>query len=323
MALLMPELAGSRRVDVAVRPSINRFRGVESLQVQLDRIYPVADLPGSQQLEGWCAAGCSHAAADRITAEQLLLAASGLVTPELADTNPDALPALEPLLARAGTVDLRHRGIGLEHVAQLLGARSRVLAVVADVPRRREDLRSFASPGRFGVASALVVSERSSTLMLRAALHRVASTPPGASLFVVADHASLEHVLDGPTPFDAIVVLDPPTTVGARDRLAGAPATCRLHLTFGAREERFAADALRAALDVRATLADTYRHLRDVGPATGETLEALLWGDGEHPRSTGAIVHGLQTLIGRGLLEVDGSAGLRLAAAPMAASATP
>ena len=322
MALVMSDLT-DRTVDVAVRPSINRFRGVESLQVQLDRVYPVDELPGSEQLEGWCAAGCSHAAADRVTADQLLLAASGLVAPELAGTDPDAPPALEPLLARVGTVDLRHRGIGLEHVAQLLGARSRVLAVVADVPRRREDLRTFATPERFGVANALVVSERSSTLLLRAALHRVAATAPDASLFVVTDHASLEHVLDGPTSFDAIVVLDPPATSGARDRLAGAPATTRLHLTFGAREERFSADALRAALDVRATLADTYRHLRDVGPASGATLEDLLWGDGAHPRSTGAIVHGLQTLLGRGLLELDGDTGLRLAAAPVVASNVP
>ncbi|MCW2922216.1 MAG: recJ [Thermoleophilia bacterium] len=323
MALLMSDLGPGRRVDVAVRPSVNRFRGVESLQVQLDRVYPVEDVPGSELIDGWCAAGCAHAAADRITAEQLLLSASGLVTPELADTNPDSPPALEPLLARAGTVDLRHRGIGLELVAQLLAARARVLVVVADVPRRRDDLRTFAMPERFGVASALVVSERSSPLMLRAALHRVGYTTPGTSLFVVADHASLDHVLDGPSRFDAIVVLDPPATVGARDRLAGAPLESRLHLTFGAREERFAADALRAALDVRATLADTYRHLRDVGPATGDTLETLLWGDGEHPRSTGAIVHGLQTLLGRGLLELDGAAGLRLAEAPVTASATP
>ncbi len=323
MALLIPELTGGTRVDVAVRPSINRFRGVESMQVQLDRIYPVEDLPGADALEGWCAAGCMHAAADRVTAEQLLLAANGLVAPEFAGTDPDAPPALEPLLARAGTVDLRHRGIGLEHVAQLLAARTRVLVVVADVPRRRDDLRTFAAPDRFGVVHALVVSERSSALTLRASLHRMASMDGDASLLVVTDHASLEHVLDAPPPFDAIVVFDPPATTGARDRLAAAPAASRLHLTFGAREERFAADALRAALDVRATLADTYRHLRDVGPATGATLDALLWGDGEHPRSTSAIVHGLHTLLGRGLLELDGETGLRLADTPVAASKVP
>ncbi len=315
MAPLISDLQGGRRVDVAVRPSINRFRGVESLQVQLDRVYPVADAPGSARFQGWCAAGCSHAAADRVTAEQLLLAASGLAAPEVSGSDPDSLPALEPLLARDGTVDLRHRGLGVEHVAQLLGAGASVLAVVADVSRRREVLRALAAPGRFGVDDALVVSERTSPLTIRARLR-------SASALVVADHASLEHVLDVSAAFDAVVVLDPPATAGARDRLVAASTSSRLHLTFGAGEERFAAAALRAALDVRATLADTYRHLRDVGPASGEQLEALLWGDGEHPRSTSAIVHGLQTLLGRGLLELDGTTGLRLAAeAPRSSSA--
>lgn len=321
MALLMPELADGRLVDVAVRPSINRYRGVESLQVQLDRIYPMDDISGSQHVVGWCAAGCTHAAADRVTVDELLRAATGLVPPEVSTTDPDAPPALEPLLARAGTVDLRHRGIGIEHVAQLLAAQARVLAVVADVPRRRAALRSFAVRERFGVAAALVASERIDPRAVRQALQRLhVDAASNRGSLVLADHASLEHVLDGAVTFDAIVVLDPPATTGARDRLAAAPGTVRLHLTFGSREERFAADAVRAALDVRATLADTYRHLRDHGPATSDALEALLWGDDEYPRSTAAIVHGLQTLIGRGLLEFDGSNRLRIASADIAAS---
>src|SRR5690606_7618845 len=111
---------------------------------------------------------------------------------------------------------------------------------------------------------------------------------------------------------DRIVVLDPPTTTAARDQLAAAECGA-LDLVFGAREARFSADALRVSLDVRAALADTYRHLRDSGPARGPVLAALLRDGGAHPRSTAAIVHGLQQLLQRGLLEVDGSDGLRLA----------
>jgi single-stranded-DNA-specific exonuclease len=315
MAPLIPELLHDRQVDVALRPSINRFRGVESLQVELDRIYPIEEVVGREEVHGWCAAGCAHACDDRITMEQLLLTASGLVPPEIANADPDRPPALEPLLARSGTIDLRHRGIGREHLAQLLAGGLRVLAVVADVSRRREQIRSLAAANRFGVEVALLASERCSPLALRARLHRIAEPGAGACL-VVADHAALEHLVDGPVAFDVAVVVDPPMTEGARDRLAGLPATTALHLVFGASEERFAADALRAALDVRATLADTYRHLRDVGPAEGAELERLVFGEGEYPRSASAVVHGLHTLLGRGLLQVEAGTRLRLGEAP-------
>ncbi|MCW2927627.1 MAG: single-stranded-DNA-specific exonuclease RecJ [Thermoleophilia bacterium] len=314
MALLAPDLGPANVVDVALRPSINRFRGVESLQAELDRVYAIAPptCAASDAIHGWCTAGCGHPTADRVSAEHLLAAASGLVVPEISGADPDALPALEPLLARSTTVDLRHRGIAHDHVAQLIAARATVLVVVADVPRRRELLGTLLVHGRLGdEVQSVLASERCAPLALRARLHRLAASTHESARIVIADHGSLEHVLDGPLSYDVVAIIDPPTTVGARDRLAATPATTALHLLHGAREARFAADSLRTALDVRATLADTYRHLRDSGPASGTALEALLYGSGEHPRSTAAIIHGLQTLLGRGLLEVDG-AGLQL-----------
>lgn len=322
MALLIADLV-DRRVDVAVRPSINRFRGVESLQVQLDRVYPISEAPGSELFEGWCASGCAHDHPDRRSVDELLAAAQSLVAPELADADPDAPPALEPLLARSGSRDLRHRSLGAEHVGQLLAAGARVLVVVADVPRRREALRALGAPERFGVAAATVVSEHLTAQRARGTGSRLAAAAPHGPSLVIVDHASLEHVLDGVESFDAVVVLDPPSTTGARDRLAAMPATIRLHLTFGAREARFSADALRAAHDVRGTLADTYRQLRDGGPVGGAALDQLLRGSAEHPRSPGAIVHGLQTLLGRGLLELDAAGRLQLAPASVTAASTP
>ena len=53
-----------------------------------------------------------------------------------------------------------------------------------------------------------------------------------------------------------------------------------------------------------------------------DRLRAELFGDAAVPRSVEAVVHGLQTLLGRGLLEPDGSDGLRLSTtAPVPASA--
>lgn len=319
MAPQLPELL-ERPLDLAVRPSINRFRGAETLQLQLDRAYPVAAPPGCDASTAWCASCCTHPASDRLDAAQLLHAASGLVPPDIAQADPDAPPALEPLLARDGTVDLRARGLGREHVAQLLASGATVLAVVADVARRRAQFETLAAPDRFGT-ELVVVGEHADPRAARTRLQAAASIAADAPCLVVADHASLEHVLPGAAPFDAIVVLDPPATVAARDRLAAA--TASLHLTFGAREARFSADALRSALDVRATLADTFRHLRDVGPAHGDELERLLWGTGRHPRSAGAIVHGLQLLLGRGVLELDGARGLRVGSAHGVAAPAP
>ncbi|MEO6866429.1 MAG: single-stranded-DNA-specific exonuclease RecJ [Gaiellales bacterium] len=322
LAPLIPELL-ERRVDVALRPSINRFRGAETLQVELQRFYPIEEPPGSDVIAGWCASGCSHASADQVTMEQLLAAATGLVAPEISDADPDLPPPIESMLARSNTLDLRHRDIGHEHIAQLLAAGRSVLVVVADMPRRRDLFRAMSTNVRFGVTAALAASEHSAPLAIGAELYRMASIEqPGAKL-VLADHAALEHVLSGPLNFDVIAVLDPPTTVGARDRITGVDADVSLHLLFGANEQRFSADALRSALDVRGTLADAWRLLRDSGPASSAELRAVLFGAGEHPRSPSAIVHGLHTLLDRGLLELDADAQLRIVVAqePVATAA--
>lgn len=309
-----------RDVDVAVRPSINRFRGSESVQVQIDRVYGIdAQEPCSD--EQWCAVTCAHPSPHRVDARTLLDAATGLVQSGIADADPDAPPALEPLLARPDALDLRNRGIGVEHVAQLLAARSRVLVVVADVSRRRELLAPLAVPGRFGDVHAVVVAERSSPSRSRDQV-AAAFARDATSVMVVCDHAALDRALAAPRPYDAIVVFDPPATIGSRDLLAASDHG-PLHLTFGAREQRFSADALRAALDVRSTLADTWRHLRDNGPVMDAELEALLWGQGTHPRSVSAIVHGLQTLIGRGIIQPHGPNGLQLGdASPTSTAST-
>jgi hypothetical protein len=224
---------------------------------------------------------------------------------------------MEALLARRGTVDLRSRGLGAAHVAQLLAAGAKVLVAVADVPRRRAALEGLGLPGRLAGdhVHVLVAGDRSDRGGLRGALARAAEAAgSGTRLLVVADHATLDVVLAAGLPLDATVVLDPPATRAARDVLADPERGGALHLVFGAREQRFAADALRAALDVRATLADAWRHLRDGGGAIDAQLGPVLWGTGTHPRSATAVLHGLRTLVGRGLLEVDGDGLLRIAA---------
>ncbi len=318
LAPMLSEITG-RSVDVAMRPSINRFRGVESVQVQIDRIYPHAKDDEACVDAAWCAAACTHEHPDRIAARALLDRARELVGPIDEGSDPDRPPALEPLLSRAGTVDLRNRGLGAAHVAQLLAANASVLVVVADVPRRRALLEPLGIRDRFGAVEMVVAGDRVKRGALGTALARAATA---SRSFVVCDHATLDVVHASANRFDVVVVVDPPTTESARDLLAAWHANSTIHLVFGAREQRFSADALRAALDVRATLADTWRHLRDEGAADDPTLEQLWWGAGAHSRSATAIVHGLHTLMDRGLLELSADGSLRITQPSPAAAST-
>ena len=310
MAALAPELATGQSVDIALRPSINRFRGAETLQAELDRIYAIETAPVD-------VLGDVHGGTG-VSLEELLELAIGLLPSPYAGADADRLPALEPLLAREDTVDLRHRDAADAHVAQLLAAHATVVVVVADVERRRERLTRLAQPARFNVRGAAIASERHAAPARRQTLRQLAELEP--SHLVIADHGSLEHVLDSDLMIDVIVVFDPPMLDAHRDLLAEAAAP--LHLTFGAGEQRFAHDALRAALDVRATFGATWKLLRDGGPLSVHELRLTPIGAALQLHSPGALVYAIRSLIERGHVSVDADGRLAAvqAGTPVASS---
>lgn len=306
-------------VDVALQPTINRFRGVESMQASLDRIYPVDVAARWQLAGGWAMPPAADHGRTLPALDQLVEHAAGLVPSPLDGADATVVPALEPLLARSTTLDLRHRGIGAGHVAQLLAAGATVLVVVADAARRAEAFAAVLGPERLAATAAVIADERIEATELRRRIAELEAVP-GARL-VLTDHTTLPAVLDAGTVFDVVVVHDPPMLDSHRDALSRVDPP--LHLTFGAREQRFAGEALAAMLDVRGTLGATWKHLRDAGPTPPAQLADLIVGSAPFGPTPSAVVHALRTLFERELLRVDADGRLEAIDPSRSATTTP
>ncbi|MDQ3720447.1 MAG: hypothetical protein M3350_06675, partial [Actinomycetota bacterium] len=158
---------------------------------------------------------------------------------------------------------------------ELLTSGEPVLAVCADVARRREGLEQL-----------------------------VAGMAPGGCLDVV----SLEALGRDPglaSSYTHLVAVDPPPVAGGRELLAAAPSTGFLHLAWGAPEAEFALAVWRAGLDLRPALTSVFRALREAGDCQGTSLERLLRGEGAHPRASAACGRVVRVLLELDLVEVE------------------
>jgi len=298
MGAHLAALQSGARVDIAVRASVNRFRGSESLQLELDRLIGIPEHP--PRVAGMCAVRCTFECEERLGLDRVLARALDGAE-DLAAASADLPPALEPILARDDVVDLRHANRALAHVARLATAGARVLLVCADVSRRREMLAGPLHPDRLGLGGAALASSRCSELGISARLRRLVDTP--GAVAVLADYGALAQVLDGPLAFDAVVVLDPPVTDRQRDLIAGAPAP--VHLVFNAGDSRFAWQVATAVPELRATFGDAWR-LLGTGGLSGEALEQALFGSGPHLRSPEAVSWAVAELQRRQLVTAQG-----------------
>lgn len=179
-----------------------------------------------------------------------------------------------PGLRAARALRERH-GEGLAGLAgDLLTSGQTVLAVVADVDRRRAGLeRTVAGMAPAGLAVA--------------AWDALARAPALAE------------------PYAHLLVVDPPPVAAGLDLLAAAPGAGFAHLAWGAAETEFALAAWRHELDVRPPLAVLWRALAAEGGLTGPALESALRGGGAHPRSPALAGRMLRVLAEAGLAEVD------------------
>jgi hypothetical protein len=159
-------------------------------------------------------------------------------------------------------VVLDRRGISpLAVLGDAVAAGGGVLALCADVPRRLEGLRERAGG------------------------------------FAIACHHALERDPELGSRFAQIVVLDPPSMIGAAERIrAGSGYT---HLAWGEAELRFAQQMHELEYGLRASLVSLYRGVRLRGRVAGGELERLLRGDGPHarpPRLAGRLIRVLAEL---------------------------
>jgi single-stranded-DNA-specific exonuclease len=182
-------------------------------------------------------------------------------------SGPARAAAWAPRQERA-VIDRRGEGT-LVVVRELVDTGERVLAVVADVPRRIGGLKERA--GGFALCS-----------------HAALARDPGLS--------------DG---FEHLVVLDPPAHPDEDARMRQGPASAYTHLCWGAAELRFAEQIHESEHALRAALVPLYRALRARGGAAGEELEALLRGDATHGRSVAQAARLVVILTELGLVSLD------------------
>jgi single-stranded-DNA-specific exonuclease len=148
-----------------------------------------------------------------------------------------------------------------------------VLVAVADVPRRREGLRSIVA----GLAQGGM---------------------PVASWDAIAAEPELA------AGFDHLLALDPPPG-GQADPLLRASGR-RSHLAWGPGEAEFALLVWRAQLELRPALVDAFRALRALAPsAPPDELEQALAGRGRYPRAPELCARLLLVLSELRLVELD------------------
>jgi single-stranded-DNA-specific exonuclease len=106
-------------------------------------------------------------------------------------------------------------------------------------------------------------------------------------------------------PYVHVVALDPPAHPHQLALVQGRIQDGWTHLAWGRAELRFAQQIHEQEFALRAPLAALYRALRARDGAGGEELEAVLRGDGPHPRSPALAGRLVRVLAELGLVSLD------------------
>jgi single-stranded-DNA-specific exonuclease len=186
-----------------------------------------------------------------------------------------AEPGTWPAQATARRALSDRRGEGIAGIAgDLLTSGESVLVGVADVARRRASLELL-----------------------------VAGLAPGD--LAVAAWAELAADPRLAAPFTHVIAFDPPPAIEIEATVAGlsGPAGGLAVLAWGPAEVGFALAVCRFELDLRQSLVEAYRALRDAGTLAGGALERALRGGGRYPRSARCGGRVLRILTELGLAE--------------------
>jgi single-stranded-DNA-specific exonuclease len=286
------------RHDAVVALEIERWQGLVSPRVSLEAIETLTPRP---PLSGQCAQACDVRCPDRLGAHDLRAL---IETPEQ-----PAAPA-PPAGPPRGVRDRRGEGAALSTLAALAGADRGVVAVVADVPRRREALVAALEPGRLGAEVAVLGGARCDpgAMATRLALAR------GVPALAMLDYGRLAEV-DLPEGMH-LALVDPPATTEQAAWAAHRAEGRWLHMVWGDAEIAEALRAAEAEWELRPAVTAIWLGLRDGAPrAFGPELEAVLLGDGPVSRHPRVAARALAVLAELGLVEV-GERGVRAAAGP-------
>ncbi len=280
------------RHDAVVGLEVERWQGVVGPRVSVEALHAVGPRP---PLPGQCAQACDAGCPDRVTLDDLR-AMGGVADEEMP---PPGAPA--PL----GIRDRRGEGASLSVLAALAGADRGVVAVVADVARRREALVTAIEPGRLGVEVAVLGGARCDpgALATRLALAR------GVPALAMLDYGRLAET-ELPEGMH-VVLVDPPAS-----EAQGAWALHRagghwLHVVWGEPETELALRVAEEEWELRPAVTALWTGLRDGAPRPwGPDLEAVLLGPGTASRPPRVAARALAVLGELGLVE-SGPEGVR------------
>lgn len=281
------------RHDVTARLEINEWAGSVEPRLVVNAVHALP-APGDSG-----PAGCS-ACACRARSERWWDA----VFEEL-DAPLERPPVPVPSHGERPRTVLDRRGEGvLGTVSELLSTGEPVLVACADVSRRRVLFARELAAERFGRPPATCVSSR-------CARDSVTELGGFGSALCVAEHAAVVREPGLPLRFKHVFVLDPPPFAHLSSLYEGVPAGSGegfLHLGWGPAELDFSRKVLEHDFSLRAPLSSLYRSLAAAGGTlAGDALEAVLAGEGAHPRSPGHAARCLRVLGELGLVAVERS----------------
>jgi single-stranded-DNA-specific exonuclease len=285
-----PGLDLEERHDAVICLEIERWQGVVGPRVSVEAL----DVVGrAGPLPGQCVQACDAACPARLPLADLrALVEAG--DPPLTGPPPGAGPP-------AGVRDRRGQGAALSVLAALAGADRGVLAVVADVARRREALVTALEPARLGVEVAVLGGARCDpgAMVTRLALAR------GVPALAMLDYARLAEV-EVPEGMH-VVLVDPPASPEEAAWAAHRAAGHWLHLVWGEPETELAVRVAEDEWELRPAVTALWTGLRDgASRPWGVELEAILLGDGPASRPPRVAARALTVLAELGLVAVGG-----------------
>lgn len=297
----LQEADPATRYDVVARLEVERWQDTVGARVSMDDIVP---LPAGPSVDGACAPACDSACSWRVSPATL----ADMVAEPFAPSAPAMVDAPREVRDRRG------QGRALALICALAGADRGVVAVVADVPRRRAALADVLAPGRLGVELAMLGGERCDAHAMRARM----ALARGGPVLALLDYAALSQV---DIPDDVhLVAVDPPVQEWQAGWLRAAAANRYAHLAWGPDEAAMALSVARADLAVRDVARALWPGLVAHGGVLpwGRDADLLLAGDGPVARAPRAVARALAALCEAGLVRVDGDGIAVVPGAPQA-----
>ena len=285
--------AAAGPLDVAVRLEVNQWNGAVEPRVVLRDLFPAAN--GAEAGRPCATAAGAEEWWQRFDAER---------ERDLDSGEGEAAPSSREVIDRRGCS-------GVACVAGLLSTGVPVLAICADVGRRRGLADSAAAPARFGGGDAVHACGHCSRDGIR---DRVAALAANGRGLVLADWRALALAPALSSGFEHVVVVDPPPFVELEAIAAAGEGY--LHLAWGAAEIELALRVHDAEWPLRPALAAGFRALREAsaaegGPIAAERLIAALAGEGGHPRTAEQAARRARVLEELGLLQWHGTGASR------------